>query len=418
MEINIVSVDDFLCKARFSLPLYEIDDILDSLGIDSLDNDFDKKTFYHFIEENIITNHLIEKSIVPLKTKKFYYYNEYNETMPLIGIVFFTKMPSKVEFTIPAQIPDYINDKIKLMENNDEFLKKELKKSLISIGICESIEDNVVSENSIIYYKKNIYLCESNEAITDGEIFDYNLNGIYSKNNKPKRYKASSVSNINDKIDKNIKFYKDLFMGKKLNDKLILTRDDLDIDKLKMISDCKLDEVNYIELEILNITNMVPYTNENDEECVKKIKSLGYRKFSKLEEDFKDAYLSKYMIDTYLEYIVGFLYEKKELEISDKVLDFYKDYYINEKDKHEDFEKFVTLKFLLDFLQRAIELKISDGENSLPAPEIMTLVFTNNPLHFFARVGLIDGAILFDYLVYLLILNYYKENNIIKGLDL
>ena len=64
MEINIVSVDDFLCKARFSLPLYEIDDILDSLGIDSLDNDFDKKTFYHFIEENIITNHLCNMFIL------------------------------------------------------------------------------------------------------------------------------------------------------------------------------------------------------------------------------------------------------------------------------------------------------------------------------------------------------------------
>ncbi len=366
MDISIDSFDEQLYKVRFCLHQEDIKNAFDSLGFQSLQTEFQKESFYHFLEENLIINAIIDREIIPLKTKKFVYYNRYRRAMPITGIVFFTKLPELLEFSIPREIPSYVTQQIAKKEKT---IANNYDDCLIKLGLYDVVESNVVTETSTVYY--NITkLNDSNETET---IKDLTIN---MKDN-------NSLCNE--------------LINARLEDRIFT----------------EIDNQN-VEICITKILDKVLYT---DDSCdMSKLKKIGYRKMSKLKEDYIEAETIKNRIDEYLNYLSNFLYEKDEIKFTPKVFEFYKSVYSNQETLLSDRE--ITLKILLDFIQRAIEMKISDTDSNIISDQsFMSYGIMNNPLYFYVRTDLMKGFEIFDYFVYLLILTFYKDNNIIKGLD-
>ena len=385
MKLVVNVIDGQFCKAQFYISAQEVKNTFNAFENNGIfrghKENVDINEVYAYIQKTLIISEIIERGYTPLRTVKYFYYNELNRTMPLYGIVFFVIVPDNYSISLPYDIPNRVNVDIMEFELN---IKKELVsegningnigKNLVKLGLYDIVESDAVSSSSTVYYdlvKK--------------------VNGKDGKVGKIIEKIDGLVINM-DSID-NEATYKQL-IGNKVNDIALIVNN---------------DEVH--EFHINKIIDKKLYTNEKFNKD--KLEGYSFEDLKSLKEALAEAEVFKFKIKTYINYISKYAYESSDFPATPLVFDFYKEQYINKKISDDE----IKLKISFEFIEKVIENKISEDEEGIYySYQSKFLSALTNPLMLFIYTSLLNKEEIYECYTKYLVLKFCVDNNITKGI--
>lgn len=392
MKLDIKLLDGQFYKARFSISPYKMKEVFDSYGLDyksfnGFKTEKEKEDFYSYLQVSLIIDEINNNDLIPIRTIKYFYYNELKKAMPLIGIVFFIGLPDNIVIALPKNIPNSINDDIKKFEmelkeslNETNNVKSAVGKCLVDLGLYNIVESDVVLESSTVYYD---LVKKMNN--TDNDVVK--INGLV----------------FNMELEKGSPLFEAL-LNTKTGDIVILAEDD-----------------KILEVHVNKVIDKHLYTDNNFDK--NKLDKCSFKSISELKKAFVNAEIYNYKVKTYFNYISRYIYEERVIEITDRSLDFYLDCYkenalINKIDinklSSEDFKIMMTAEIIQTIFDNII---YSKSERFFIEHQIEFLSLKTNPAFFFIESDL-TGRLKPDFFISLLILKYFERLKIINGIHL
>ena len=382
MKLVVNVIDGQFCKAQFYISSQEIKNTFNAFENNGIfrghKKDVNINEVYAYIQKTLIISEIIERGYIPLRTVKYFYYNELNRTMPLYGIVFFVIVPENYSISLPYDIPNRVNADIMEFElkmkkelDSEGNLNGNIGKNLVKLGLYDIVELDAVTNSSTVYYD---LVKKLNGSV--GSVIE-KIDGL--------------VINM-DSLD-NDSTYKQL-IGNKLNDIALIVNN---------------DEVH--EIHIKKIIDKKLYTNEEFNKD--KLEGYSFEDLRSLKEALAEAEVFKFKIKTYLNYISKYAYESSDCPVTPLVFDFYREHYKNEKISDDE----IKLKISFEFIEKVIENKISeDEEGNFYSYQSKFLSALTNPLMLFIYTSLLTKEEVYECYTKYLVLKFCVDNNITKGI--
>lgn len=372
MLIKVDAFDDYFCRVHFGVSYKECLNITNDVVLfDSMFEEENKENIlYSKIDAVYLDIEMSKRKIVPLASKKTYFFTKFEKNKPIIGVSSFIRVPENIELIIPSSIPYYIDSYINEVLSRKE---EEWKKNLLANDFCYKQSGDCADEYSVVTYDLKVY-----------------------KNNECVETLCNQVVDMTDEAD----LFFD-FLSSKLGDEIIVEDN---------------DETKKVIAIITSIVNRVPYSKEKHE--ASHFEDIGYEDYDSAHDSFIESIESVTKTEIYMDYIINFAIENSRIEFSKRVIDFYKGFddigisfmKDNTSRKPEEIAKRVLF---LDIIERLVKLKkgvyISNED-----------VFAKYlyDIEYFYATNLLDTIDVSKYISKTSILDYYKKNKIIKGIKI
>ena len=285
MELYTRIFDNNLCIAHFSFTYEEAMHIYQEVEKYIDDNLDIEEHFIKAIEIKYINEALEEKELVCVGEKEIRILSDLRENQPYVLVARFLVLPEVVNLSLPINIPYSLKcDVNKKINNVSDFFKVKL----LSNDLAQLQDVDVIDLDCIVRYDLRF--------IIDGEIISVYDNQILE-------------------MYKDVELQPERFVGAKINDAVA-------------ISDVEGVVTDFL---IRKIQKKIPYNETTDKSI---FIDLGYNDYFDLLDKFKKSFERVTRVESYIDYIVDFIYENTKLEYSKEINNFYKelDYFAYDKE--------------------------------------------------------------------------------------